>query len=276
MPDSENHGPAAPAYVSPGSSTYSLPQTTTQPAPVVAGKPLVDAGGGNFQVNGQTLSRGGATANIDGISVYVNSQGAPVVGTQTYLPGPTATTSTIGEAPLPSILNLSGGQSLTQVPNKPNAYVVSGTTLLPGLPAAIISGTSYSLAPSGALILGTSTIPLATAGSNAATGILTAGSEVFTPLGSTAVAVKGATLSLNGPGTIDHGTVFSLGSGGLVVGSSTYAFATPAASAPAPNTATPRQQFPITTVLSAAGQTFTANSLGFSIAGTTCTRQARY
>ncbi len=466
-PGSDNHGSVAPAYIVLASNTYFLPQITTQPAPVVAGKPVVDAGGGKFQVNGQTLSRGGATANIEGISVYVNPQGAPVVGTQTYPPGPTAATSTIGthtvvvntagvifdgeqietnaapvnagetqvrfqspsvtpgpaenshmanepagaaipagdsvlklpsepavstmmiggvsvvndrdsltvqgtplaagaaialsgttwslspssppdsinlnvggktynlpqmtlppittiaghevqalgpsviaidgqtltqgapsltisssvpvifgpsnlvigtstipirpqdEAPLPSILNLAGGQSLTMVLNNPNAYVISGTTLLPGSPAAMISGTSYSLAPSGALILGTSTFPLATAGSNAATGILTAGSEVFTPLGSTAVAVNGATLSLNGPGITDHGTVLSLGTGGLVVGSSTYAFATPAAAAAAPSAAATTQKLSITTVLSAAGQTFTANPSGFSIAGTT-------
>lgn len=461
-PGSDNHGSASPAYILLGSSTYFLPQITTRPAPVVADKPVVDAGGGNFQVNGQTLSRGGATANIEGTSVYVNPQGAPVVGTQTYPPGPTAATSIIGihtvvvnpagvifdgeqietdaapvnagetqvpfesssvtpgpadngptvndpagdsvlklpsepavssmmiagasvvnyqgslkvqgtplaagatlalsgttwslspsspansinlnvggktynlpqmtlppittiaghevqalgpsaiaidgqtltqgapslilsssvpvifgssnlvigtstisiqpqnEAPLPSILNLAGGQSLTQAFNNPNAYLISGTTLLPGSPAAIISGTSYSLALSGALIVGTSTIPFATAGSNAATGILTAGSEVFTPLGSTAVAVNGATLSLNGPGTTDHGTVLSLGPGGLVVGSSTYAFATPAAAPPPPpSAAATTQQFPITTVLSAAGQTFTANPSGFNIAGTT-------
>ena len=318
LPGSNNHGSASSAYILLSSSTFFLPQITTEPAPVVAGKPLVDAGGGNFQVNDQTISRGGATANIEGTPVYVNPQGAPVVGSQTYPLGPTAATSTIGthtvivntagivfdgeqigtsaapentgdaqvpfqsssvtpgpagdsvqsqnEAPLPSILNLAGGQSLTQLPKNPNAYLVSGTTLLPGLPAAIISGTSYSLAPSGALIIGTSTIPLATAGNNAATGILTAGRKVFTPLGSTAVAINGATLSLNGPGTTDHGTILSLGTEGLVVGSSTYAFATPAA---APNAAAATQQFPLTTVLSAAGQAFTTNPLGFSIAGTT-------
>ena len=469
LPVSDTRGSASSAYILLGSSTYFLPQITTQPAPVVAGKPVVDAGGGNFQVNGQTLSRGGATANVEGISVHVNPQGAPVVGTQTYPPLPTAATSTIGthtvvvntagvifdgqqivtnaaplntdetqmpfqtssvtpgsvengpmanepagadipasdsilklpsepavssvligevpvvfdqdglkvqgtplaagantappgttwalspssagdsinldvgtqtyhlpqmtppplakiagheiqalgpsiiaidgqtltqgapsltisssvpvifgssnlvigtstipirlqdEVPTPSILTLAGGQRLTQVLNNPNAYLISGTTLLHGSPAAIIGGTTYSLAPSGALILGTSTIPLATAGSNAATGILTAGSEVFTPLGSTAIAVNGVTLSLSGPGTTDHGTVLSLGPGGLAVGSSTYAYATPTAAAtvpPPPSATATAQKFPITTVLSAAGQTVTANPLGFSIGGT--------
>ena len=462
LPGLDNHGSAAPAYILLGSSTYFLPRITTQPAPVVAAKPIVDLGGGTFRVNSLTISRGGAAANIEGVSVHVNPQGAPVVGTQTYTPLPTAATSTIGthtvvvntagvifddqqivtnatplnaketqmpfqtasvtpgsaangpmanepagadippsdsilkrpsepavssmliggvpviydkdglkvqgtplaaganialsgttwalspssagdsihlnvgtqiyhlpqmtppplaniaghevqalgpsviavdgqtltqgapsltispsipvifgpsnlvigtntipirpqdEAPPPSILNLAGGQSLTQVLNNPNAYLISSTTLLPGSPPAIISGTSYSLAQSGALIVGSSTIPLATAGSNAANGVLTAGSKAFMPLGSTAVAVNGATLSLNGPEIKDHGTVLSLGSGGLVVGASTYAFATPA-----PSAAATAQQFPITTILSAGGQTFTANPSGFSIADTT-------
>ena len=96
LPVSETQGSTSSAYILLGSSTLFLPQITTQPAPVVAGKPVVDAGGGNFQVNGQTLSRGGATANVEGTSVHVNPQGAPVVGTQTYPPLPTAATSTIG------------------------------------------------------------------------------------------------------------------------------------------------------------------------------------
>ena len=467
LPGLDNHGSAAPAYILLGSSTLFLPRITTQPAPVVAAKPIVDLGGGTFRVNSLTISRGGAAANIEGVSVHVNPQGAPVVGTQTYTPLPTAATSTIGthtvvvntagvifdgqqivtnatplnaketqmpfqtasvtpgsaangpmanepagadippsdsilkrpsepavssmliggvpviydkdglkvqgtplaaganialsgttwslspssagdsihlnvgtqiyhlpqmtppplaniaghevqalgpsvivvdgqtltqgapsltispsmpvifgpsnlvigtntipirpqdEAPPPSILNLAGGQSLTQVLNNPNAYLISSTTLLPGSPPAIISGTSYSLAQSGALIVGSSTIPLATAGSNAANGVLTAGSKAFMPLGSTAVAVNGATLSLNGPEIKDHGTLLSLGSGGLVVGASTYAFATPAPAPAAPSAAVTAQQFPITTILSAGGQTFTASPSGFSIADTT-------
>ena len=99
FPEPDNHGSAAPTHVLPDSSTYFVPQITTQLAPVVAGKPLVDVGGGKFQVNGQTFSPGGATAIIEGTLVFVNPQGAPVVGTQTYPPGPAATTSIIGEAP---------------------------------------------------------------------------------------------------------------------------------------------------------------------------------
>ena len=96
LPVSDPHGSASSAYIVLGSSTYFLPQITTQPAPIVAGKPVIDAGGGNFQLNGQTLSRGGATANVESIPVHINPQGAPVVGTQTYPPLPTAATSTIG------------------------------------------------------------------------------------------------------------------------------------------------------------------------------------
>ena len=57
---------------------------------------------------------------------------------------------------------------------------------------------------------------------------LTAGGETFTPLGSTAVLVDGTPLSIGGPALTEHGTKISLASNGLVVGSSTFAYATPA------------------------------------------------
>ena len=246
-----------------GGTTYNIPQMTLPPITTIVGHEVQALGPSAIAIDGQALTQGAPSLLLSSSVPVIFGSSNLVIGTSTIPIQPQI------EAPIPSILNLAGGQSLTQVLNNPNAYLISGTTLLPGSPAAIISGTSYSLAPSGALILGTSTIPIATAGSNAATGILTAGSEVFTPLGSTAVAVNGATLSLNGPESIDHGTVLSLGPGGLVVGSSTYAFATPAAAATEPSAAATTQQFPITTVLSAGGHTFTANPSGFSIAGTT-------
>ena len=246
-----------------GTQTYHLPKMTPPPLANIAGHAVQALDPSVIAIDGQTLTQGAPSLTVSSSIPVVFGPSNLVIGTSTI------PIQLQDEAPPPSILNLAGGPSLTRVLNSPNAYLVSGTTLLPGNPAAIISGTSYSLAPSGALIVGTSTIPFATAGNNAANGILIAANEVFTPLGSTAVAVNGATLSLNGPGTTDHGTVLSLGPGGLVVGSSTYAFATPAPEPATPSAAATTQQFPLTTVLSAAGQTFTANPSGFSIASTT-------
>lgn len=77
-------------------------------------------------------------------------------------------------------------------------------------------------------MIGTSTIALATAGSNDVhDNALTAGGETFTPLGRTAVLVDGTPLSIGGPALAEHGTKISLAANGLVVGSSTFAYATP-------------------------------------------------
>ena len=67
------------------------------------------------------------------------------------------------------------------------------------------------------------------------------------------------------PATTDDGATLSLASRGVVVDSSTYAYATPAY---APNASATTQEVPITTALNVAGQAFTANPSGFGIAET--------
>ncbi|KAK4697812.1 hypothetical protein P7C71_g334, partial [Lecanoromycetidae sp. Uapishka_2] len=475
--DASNPAPFAAVNVVIGGSTIRTPQATAQPAPAVAGKPIPNIGGGNFQIDSQTLSPGGATANIDGIPVHVNAQGAPVIGTQTYQtsvndatttigthvivantagitvngqqiqpgdhpvniggtpvqiqgpaadqnlepgsqtssggnagpgsspgfgnnaatgenddhalrlpqassspittvagvpvannqgtyhiqgtplapgsaiaisgttwslasqgasgesslnvggkaynlpkigPSPVATfagqqvqvvgvsavaingqtihqgsppitvssvpvvfgqsnlvigTSTIpiesqNQTPPSPILDVAGGSPLTQVAQNPNAYMIAGSTIAPGSSAAVVNGTTYSVEPSGYLLVGASTIPLATAGASVdGNGALSAGNKVFTPMeGGTAVVVGGSILSVNGPAATNHGTVISLATGGFVVGPSTYAFATPAANAFATT-----QEVPITTALNVAGQSLTANPSAFLVDGTTIT-----
>ena len=189
-------------------------------------------------------------------------------GTNTILLGSSKTqTSSSNESP---VLNIPGALILTQAPYNHNAYLVAGSTLLPGSPAAIISGTSYSLASSGALVVGVTTIPLATAGAVAgqiaAPGALWAGNVAFTPLPGGSAIVGSSTLSLSGPAVTSSGSLLSVASGGLVVGLSTYAFATPPSN---PVVSLTTQQVPITTPLVVAGQSFTANPSGFSINGTT-------
>ena len=169
------------------------------------------------------------------------------------------------------VLKVPGVLPLTQAPETPSAYLVAGSTLLPGSPAVTISGTSYSLASSGSLIVGTSTIPLATAGGVAgqiaAPGALSAGNVAFTPLPGGSAIVGTSTLTVSGFAITSSGSVLSLAPGGLVVGSSTYAFATPVYQPVAPSTTT--QTVPITTALHVAGHSFTANPSQFSINGTT-------
>ncbi len=190
------------------------------------------------------------------------------VGTSTTPFGSTRTqTPPSEESP---VLKVPGALTLTQAPNNHDAFLVAGSTLLPGSPAAIISGTSYSLASSGALVVGASTIPLAVAGGVAgqiaSPGALSAGRVAFTPLPGGSAIVGSSTLSVLGPAITSSGSIVSLASGGLVVGSSTYAFATPASNSLASSTT---QEVAITTVLDVAGQSFTANPSEFSINGTT-------
>ena len=125
-----------------------------------------------------------------------------------------------------------GSQILTAVHvgskgDEERGFEIDHSTILPGSPGLSISGTLYSLNTAGSLIIGTSTIVLATVGSNDVDdNALTAGGETFTPLASSAVLVDGTPLSIGGPAITEHGTKISLASNGLVVGSSTYAYAT--------------------------------------------------
>ena len=189
------------------------------------------------------------------------------VGTNTIPQGPSENKPFSSETS--PVLDVAGALPLTQGSNNHNAYIVASSTLLPGSPGAVISGTSYSLASSGALVVGTSTIPLATAGAVAgqiaAPAALWAGNVPFTPLLGGSAIVGSSTLSLSGPAITSSGSALSLASGGLVVGSSTYAFAT-SPSNPAASSTT--QEVPIITALVVAGQSFTANPSAFSIDGT--------
>ena len=144
-------------------------------------------------------------------------------------PGTSASPSAT-PAPTQSLLTINS-QTLTALPSGASGYEIGSSTLLPGSSAVVVSGTTYSLNAANSLIIGTSTIALATSVAN--NSALTADGETFTPLGSTAAVVDGTTLSIGGPAITENGTRVSLASGGLLVGSSTFAYATPAA-----NTAT--------------------------------------
>lgn len=246
-----------------------------------------DSGSSGSGSNGAGPSGSGSS----GLKPNDSSAGNPQGSTPAQKPGQQATTpsqsdeSNVGTSTVHSglpqnqpspfeaspVLNIPGAGPLTQAANDHNAYLVAGSTLLPGSPGVTISGTSYSLASSGALIVGTSTIPLATAGGMAgqiaAPGALWAGNVPFTPLAGGSAIVGSSTLSLSGPVITSSGTVFSLASGRLVAGSSTYAFATPASDLAAAAGTT--REVPLTTALVVAGQSFTANPSAFSIDGTT-------
>ena len=165
-------------------------------------------------------------------------------------------------------INVGGGQVIpvapdylkiagqTVVPN-PTGMVVAGFTIVPGGNAFTLSNTPISLGPSGALVIGSTTISLtALSPTPLVLSALTVAGQTFTP-NPTAFPVASTTISAGGPAVTIGGTIVSLQSSGtLIVGSSMIALSA---------TSTP----PTNKVFTVASQTFIANPTAFSIAGTT-------
>lgn len=189
----------------------------------VSASPTLESNSGAPQVfsfGGKAVTQGGSPVTIDGTR-YSLGQSAVVVGTSTIpltsgLPIP----SNIATA---SILAV-GSHKLTALSGSQGGYEIDHSSLLPGSSGIVVSGITYSLNSASILIVGTSTVALATAApSNEA---LTAAGEIFTPLGSTAVVVENQTLLVGGSLT-ENGRIISLGSAGFVVDSSTFHYAAP-------------------------------------------------
>ena len=178
-----------------------------------------------FSFSGATLTQGGSAITVSGTLISLGPSDV-MIGTSSIPFSPTADPTTTSLLPI-------GSQTLTAlyVGNEGDdewGFEIDHSTILPGSPGLSISGTLYSLNAAGLLIIGTSTFPLATVGRNdVVDNALTAGEKTFTPLGSTAVLVDGTPLSIGGPAITEHGTKISLASNGLVVGLSTFAYATP-------------------------------------------------
>lgn len=219
--------------------------------------PLASLPDGTLNAAGQAITLAPFGYAIDGTTVPPN-QAITVSGTVISL-NPSQIIIGYSTIPLPpskigrSILTVNG-QTLTLLPNG-GGYLDNGQTIVPGSPAITISGIPISLAASAsALVFGSSAIPLATGSPN---GVLTAASETFIPLASGTISIDGTTISVGGPPITDHGTIVSLASSGLVIGSSTFAFPTPA-----PNADNNKNGFAID------GQTLTPEGAAIKISGT--------
>lgn len=199
-----------------------------------------------FYYDGVALTQGGKAVMVSSTLISLGPSGV-VVGTSTLsLSTPT---------PAVSLLAI-GSETLTALGGSEGGFKIDDFTLLPGSSAAIINGTTLSINAADSLIVGTSTIPLATAGSgNKGNGVLTADGKTFTPLGSTAIVVDGTTISIGGSAITENGTRLSLASNGLLIGSSTFAYATPVANTATVSTASGTFR---TSVLPSGGATPTA------------------
>lgn len=181
-----------------------------------------------FYYDGVPLTQGGSAITVSSTRISLGPSGV-------FLGTSSIPFSTI--APIKSLLNI-GSQTLTALSGSEVGFEIDHSTLFPGSSAIFVAGTRYSINTAGSLIAGTSTIALATAGSsNTSNTALAAFGQTFTPLGSTAVVLDGSTLFVGGSAITENWTRISLASTGLVVGSSTFSYATPVGNAVTVSTA---------------------------------------
>lgn len=199
-----------------------------------------------FEVNNVAISPGGGVHTIDNMAIGLDQSGVLVIGSSTIVLANQNPTTVVTAA----------GQTFT--PN-PSAFSVAGKVVSKDGSAIAVDGTIISLGPSGALVIGSTTIPLTDPSPTLfATKPFTVAGQVFTPNPSV-FSIADTIISANGPAVTIGGTKISLGqSGALEIGSSTI-FLPPFSEVPS----TPDR------VYTAAGQTFTPNPSAFAIADTT-------
>lgn len=232
-----------------GSSTVSL--TTPSPTTVlaVAGQTFTPNPSA-FSIAGSIVSAGGPAVAIDGTTVSLDQSGALAIGSTTISlrePWPT---------PFAPEAFTVAGQTFT--PN-PSAFPIAGTTISVDGPAITVSGTLISLGQSGALRIGSSTIPLASPSDPPPSKVYTVAGQTFTPNPSF-FPIANTIISAGGPAATIDGTIISLDqSGALAIDSSTVDLPTQ-----------PYTYTPFTKAYTIGDQTFTPNPSFFPIAaGTT-------
>ena len=200
---------------------------------------------GGFAVADTTLQANGPAVTIQGVSVSLDKSSI-VVGSST-LALPTGSGNGVLTAAGQTFTPLGGGSIL-----------LNGNTLSVNGPPATASGTVLSLGSSG-LVVDSQIFALPTPAPEVmhnTKNTITFAGQTFTQLGSDAVAFHGMTLVANGAVATISGTVISLASSNLVVGSQTFALPTPAPNA-----------FPSVVVID--GTTLTAGASAVTISGNT-------
>ncbi|KAI9743190.1 MAG: hypothetical protein M1835_002935 [Candelina submexicana] len=163
-------------------------------------------------VNGQPISQGGNVVSISGAPVALQSNGDLLIGSSTLPSFLRVPNPTIGPSNPPPVIN-AGGQPATVIQN---GVVIVGTTLSPNAPAITVAGKPVSLGAQG-LVVGSSTVSLPTL---TQAPLFSAGGQPLTVLPS-GIAIAGTTLVPQAPPITIGGTAISLGTNGLVVGTST-------------------------------------------------------
>ncbi|KAI9719263.1 MAG: hypothetical protein M1812_003593 [Candelaria pacifica] len=221
-----------------GSST--IPSFIPVPNPTLGlanPAPVINIGGqsatvlsNGVAIAGNTLTPNAPAVTVAGMPVSLGAQGLVIGSSTITLPTPSQ-----------ALVSNAAGQPFTVLPN---GVAIAGTTLIPQAPPITVGGTTISLGTNG-LVVGTSTIPLGVPAAGQTGSVLPNGN----------VVVGDTTLTQNAPAVTIAGTQYSVGSGGLVVGSVTV----PLASSSYPS------------MVTIAGQTYPVSQIadGIVVAGTT-------
>lgn len=190
-----------------------VPGNAQTPAAVitVGGTAIPANSASQFVVGSQTLVPGGAAITSQGTTFSLASGGSALVvnGQTTPVAQPVAPAVTLG------------GQAVA-TPVASGAFVLqNGHTLAPGGSAVVLSGTTYSLAPSAgsgkseSLVVNGVTTAVPAVAATAAPVVTLGGQAVATPVASGAYVLQnGQTLSPGGSAVVVSGTTYSLAPSG--------------------------------------------------------------
>ncbi|KAI9684960.1 MAG: hypothetical protein M1822_005609 [Bathelium mastoideum] len=201
-----------------GSSTIAL-QSTPYSLPIaintVGGQAITATSGQPVAVGGITLTAGGPATTVGDQALSLGSQGL-VIG---------SSTATYSDAESPALPNAAtvtiGGSTYTASSNSP--LVIGSNTLSVGGPAATISGQAISLGPQG-VVVDSSTVSYSAAPEGGEGAVVTVGGNLYSASSGAPLVVGSTTLSAGGPAQTIDGQRISVGSNGLIIGSSTVAY----------------------------------------------------
>ncbi|KAF2478277.1 uncharacterized protein BDR25DRAFT_309060 [Lindgomyces ingoldianus] len=184
-------------------SNPQLPTITVGPTVIP-----VDPSGGLIINPGTTLTRGGAPLVISSTTFSIGDGGLTIISP--------STSTNIPFSNNPVTVTLGPGNSPLTIDPAGSVILALGTTLRPGDPAITVSGSTLSIGPSGIVVIGpqgTSTIPIPTSGPQ----ILTIGASTYTLANGALVLGPGTTLSFGDPAITISGTIYSIGTAGVVI-----------------------------------------------------------
>ncbi|KAL5389083.1 hypothetical protein PMIN06_009606 [Paraphaeosphaeria minitans] len=170
----------------------------------------VNPTGGLIVNPGMTLTSGGAPVITGSSTFSIGTGGLTIITPET------STEIPLGNEPITVPIGPSGAPIV--IGPSASSVVLSGTTLTPGAAPVVIDGTTLSMGSSGVVVVGdegTSTIAIPTG--VAAPTAVTVGDEVFTITSGSVVFGPGTTLTPGDPAVTIDGTVYSVGSTGVVV-----------------------------------------------------------